>query len=113
MLSTFEVVIYATVLVLLLPTLLYASFAGSGVPESSWLAKYYRAERYLNLAGNLFLLAICANAIARLGLHFGYISPGVSDRVMLVIGLAFGVTLLAYLALWIRAALKVRRGIRA
>jgi hypothetical protein len=89
---------------------LYASFAGIGVPESSRLAKYYRAERYLNLAGNLFLLAICANAIARLGLHFGFIHASVSDRLMLVIGLVFGVTLLTYLALWIRAALKVRRG---
>jgi hypothetical protein len=110
MLSTFEIAIYATVLVLLLPMLLYASFAGSGVPESSRLAKYYRAERYLNFAGNLFLLAICATAIARLGLHFGYINASVSDRLMLVIGVAFGVTLLAYLALWVRAALKVRRG---
>ena len=61
MLSTFEITIYATGLVLLLP-ILYASFAGSGVPESSWFAKYYRAERYLNLAGNLYLLTLCATA---------------------------------------------------
>jgi hypothetical protein len=68
------------------------------VPESSWFAKYYRAERYLNLAGNLFMLTVCATAVARLGLHFGYIDASEADRLMLATGLAFGVTLLAYLA---------------
>ena len=110
MLSTFEVLSFAAVLVLVLPAILYSLFTGSAVPESSWFAKYYRAERYLNLAGNLFLLTVCATAVARLGLHFDYINASVSDRLMLVIGVAFGVTLLAYLALWVRAVLKVRRG---
>jgi hypothetical protein len=109
MLSTFEILSFAAVLVLVLPAVLYSLVTGSGVPESSWFAKYYRAERFLNLAGNVFLLTVCAYAIARLGVHFGYIDASVSDRLMLATGWAFGVTLLAYLGLWIRAALKVHR----
>jgi hypothetical protein len=110
MLSTFEIVSFAAVLVLVLPAILYSLATGSGVPESSWFAKYYRAERYLNFAGNLFLLTICAYAGIRLGLHYGLIGASGWDRVDLVIGWAFGVTLLAYLAFWIRAGLKVHRG---
>jgi hypothetical protein len=109
MLSTLEVVIYAAALLVLLPLLLYELLARPGVPESSWLAKYYRAERYLNLAADLFLLAIGATAVAKLGLHFGYIDASVSDRLMFATGLAFGVTILAFLGLFIRAALKVHR----
>jgi hypothetical protein len=115
MLSTLEILLFAVVLVLVLPATLYSLVTGSGVPESSWFAKYYRAERYLNFAGNLFLLTICAYAIAMLGLHYGLIDASVSNRLTPAIGVAFGVTLLAYLALWVRAAIKVRRssGIRA
>ncbi|MFZ1105481.1 MAG: hypothetical protein WAN86_21935, partial [Hyphomicrobiaceae bacterium] len=104
MLSTFEILSFAAVLVLVLPAILYSLITRSGAPEGSWFAKYYRAERYLSLAGNLFLLTVCATAVARLGMHFGYIEASVADRLMLVIGVAFGVTLVAYLALWVRAA---------
>jgi hypothetical protein len=109
MLTTFEVAIYIVALVILVPMILYSLITGKGVPESSWFAKYYRAERYLLLAGNLFLLAVCASAVARLGRHFGYIDASASDRLSIPLGVAFGVTLLASLVLWIRAAVKVRR----
>jgi hypothetical protein len=112
MLTTFEVVIYVIVLVLL-PLIVYSLITGSRPPEKSWFAKYYRAERYLDLAGNVFVLAICAYAIARLGLHFGYIGPGAEDSLMLWIGLAFAATLLCYLGLWVRAAVRVRRNGRS
>jgi len=108
MLTTFEVLLYAFLL-LLLPLLLHSLVTGSQPPEKGWLARYYRAERYLNFAGNLFVLTICANAIAKLGRHFGYIDPSAKDRLALVIGVSMAATLLAFLALWIRAALKVHR----
>jgi len=108
MLTTFEVLLYGLV-ILLLPLVVHSLTTGSKPPEKSWFARYYRIEKHLNLAGNLFLLALCANAVARLGLHFGYIDAGAQDRVALAVGIPFAVTLLAFLGLWIRAALKLRR----
>ena len=109
MLTTLEVVLYAFVLVVLLPVALYSLLTGSQPPEKSWFAKYYRAEKYLGLAGNLFLLTLWANVATRLGLHFGYIDATAAGRLALPIGIPFAAALLAFLALWVRAALKVRR----
>jgi hypothetical protein len=108
MLTTFEVLLNC-LLILLLPLIGYSLLTGSQPPDKGWLAKYYRAERYLNLARDLFLLAICATAIARLGLHFGYIDPSARDAVELAVGVLFGATFLVFVCLWIRAALRVRR----
>jgi hypothetical protein len=106
MLTTFEILLYAVVL-LLLPLILHSLVTGSQPPEKGWLARYYRAEKHLNVAGNLFVLTICVNAVAKLGRHFGYIDPSAKHRLALVIGVSMAATLLAFLALWIRAALKV------
>lgn len=108
MLSTYEIALYALVVVLL-PIVAFSLLKGSPPPQIGLLAKYYRAEKHLNLVGNLFLLTVCANALARLGLHFGFIDPGAQSRLMFGIGLPFVVLLLAFLALWVRAFLKVRR----
>jgi hypothetical protein len=108
MLTTFEVLLH-TLVAVLLPWIVYSLITGSQPPETNWLAKYYRVEKYLSFTRDLFLLAVCVTAIARLGLHFGYIDPSAKDQVELAVGLLFGVTLFVFLGLWIRAVLKVRR----
>lgn len=70
MLTTFEVLLY-TGAVLFLPLIVRSLITGSQPAENNWFAKYYRVEKYLSFTRDLFLLAVCATVIARLGLHFG------------------------------------------
>jgi hypothetical protein len=110
MLTTLELAIYAAAVVVALPAALYSLMTGSRPPEMGLFVRYYRAQKHLSLAGNLFLLAVCAHALVKLGLHFGYIAPGLTEKVMFLTGLAFGATLLLFLGLWIAAAVRVRGG---
>lgn len=109
MLSPYEVAIFAVAVPLLLPLALYALITGAQPPETSSLARYYRAEPYLSLFGNLFLLAVCASAIARLGRHFGVIDASLAEALEWWINVPFAALLVASLGLWIKAALRVRR----
>jgi hypothetical protein len=107
--STAAIAMHIAGLLVLPPLILYGFIAGPGLPESSFLEKYFRAETYLNLAGSLFLVVLwlsCAGKVAR---HFGYLDPASWDRLQIPIGLAFAVTSFAYLGLWIRALIKVHR----
>src|SRR5262245_29613913 len=109
MLSTTAIAMYIAGLLVLPPLILYGFIAGPGLPENSFLEKYFRAERYLNLAGSLFLVVLwlsCAGKVAR---HFGYLDPAAWDRLEIPMGLAFFATSFAYLGLWIRALIKVHR----
>jgi hypothetical protein len=108
MLSTPEIAIYALVLVLI-PLALFSLMRGSPPPEFGPLTKFYHAEKYLNVVGNLFVLSICAHALGRLALHFGVIEMSAADRVELATSIPLLSLLLVYLALWVRAVLKVRR----
>jgi hypothetical protein len=108
MLTNFEVLLYASSLIVL-PIAIYSLLTGSKAPEGTWIAKYYAAETYLGPAGNLFLLAVCANGLVKLGLHFGFIDPARMGSVDLIIGVPFMALLVVYLGLWMRAARKVRR----
>ncbi len=57
MLTTVQVILNSTVC-FLLPLVLYSLATGSPAPTSGPLAKFYAAERHLNLCGNLFLLVL-------------------------------------------------------
>ena len=57
MLTNFEVLLYASSLIVL-PIAIYSLLTGSKAPEGTWIAKYYAAETYLGPAGNVFLLAV-------------------------------------------------------
>lgn len=107
MLTPFEVGLY-TCAALLLPLAVWSLAKGSPAPRG-FLTKYYEAEKYLNLVGNLFLLTICANAICRLGVHFGLIGETAQGILAIIIGVPFGILLVGFLALWIKAAIKLRR----
>jgi hypothetical protein len=108
MLSNAEVVIYAAAIAVLLPLVLWSLATGAAVPERSWFFKYYRAERHLMLAGNLFILVVIAVGIIKLAAHFGYLDAESAQTTDKYAGIAFGLTLLMYLVFWIRAYLKVR-----
>jgi len=113
MLSTFELVTYVVAAVVLLPLALFSLLNGSPAPQNTILSKYYAAEKHLNLVGNLFLLTVCAHAIAGLAQHFAVIDTATAESVRLLVGLPFGVLLVAFLALWVKAAVKIRRDSRA
>jgi hypothetical protein len=108
MLSNFEIGLYSLV-VILLPLVAYGMVTGAPPPENTWLSKYYRAEKYLHPVGNIFLLTLCANTIVKLARHFGYVPPVMDDRIAIVGGTFFFLMFVAFLVLWIRAYLKVRR----
>lgn len=107
--TTAEVILYSAAAAILAPLLIYSFLNGSPSPESGPLAKYYRAEKHLALVGNLFLLALTAVAIGKLGLHFGIIDASLGDRVDLWTSVPFLVLLLLFGGMLIRAVLKVRR----
>lgn len=109
MLTNFEVLLYASSIIVVLPIAIYSLLSGSKAPEGTWVAKFYAAEKYLGLTGNVFLLAICANGLVKLGLHFGFIDPALIDSLDLLVGIPFMALLVLYLGLWVRAFLKVRR----
>jgi hypothetical protein len=108
MLTPIEVPLYALAL-LFIPLATYSLITGSTVPENSPFAKYYRAEKYLGLVSNLFLLALSLSCAVKLGLHFGYIDPEWTNRFSTVTAAAFMLLLVLDLVFWARAALKVRR----
>lgn len=107
MLSNFEIALYGFVAVLL-PLAAFELLTGAQ-PANTWLSKYYKVEKYLHPCGNLFLMTVCANAIAKLAFHFGFIDAAMNARLAPVVGVPFFVLLVAFLVLWIRACLKVRR----
>lgn len=107
MLSTFEVFLLSFVSLLFpvaLITLVY-----SIPPPESFLSKYYRAEKLLNPVGNLFLITVCLDAMTKLAGHFGFIDAATKSTIHPFIGVPFGVLLLAFLGLWVKAFFKVRR----
>jgi hypothetical protein len=108
-LSLFHLLINGFLVLVLLPIVLVSLATGSKQPESSWFAKFYRAEPWLGLVGNIFLLVLCAIAASKLALHFGFIDAATADAVEGWITIPFLVLLLVFLILWIKAVMKVRR----
>jgi hypothetical protein len=110
MLSTLDLIINGFVAVVLLPIVLVSLFTGSKPPENTFFSKYYHADKHLMLVGNVFLLAVCATAVAKLALHFGAIDAPTEETVSNWIGIPFLLLLVVFLAMLIRAVLRVRRG---
>ena len=107
--ALFNLLIHGFLVFVLLPIVLVSLATGSKQPEGSLFAKYYRAEPWLGLAGNIFLLVLCAIAAIKLALHFGFVDAALAEAIDGWIGIPFLGLLLVVLALWIRALLKVRR----
>ncbi|MCC7253966.1 hypothetical protein [Hyphomicrobium sp.] len=108
MLTTLQLVICGFVAFVVFPLALRSLFTGSKPPEGS-LRKYYAAESYLNFTGDLMLVALSLLAITSLAQHFGVIDTDLGMRLSDWITVPFMILLLAYLVLWVRAMLKVRR----
>jgi hypothetical protein len=109
MLTTLEVFIYAAVL-FVFPVTVYAMGKGSPPPPLNFpLVRYYKVEKHLSLVGNLFVLSICFTAAIRLALHFGLIDSALSDRMDWFTQVPFMLLFFVYAAMWIRAAIKLRR----
>lgn len=109
MLMTYHIVLYSIVLFLLMPIVIIDLIRGSPVPNSPFFAKYYRNERYLALAGNLFLLTVGAHAATKLGQHFELISPATAEWLQSYINAPFFLMLVIFASLYVKAFLKVRK----
>ncbi|WP_295558054.1 hypothetical protein [uncultured Hyphomicrobium sp.] len=109
MLTVLNLFIYGFVALVVLPLAVASLATGSKPPENTMLTKYYNAEKHLMLAGNLFLLAVGAIAILKLVQHFALIDASRADRLEGWINVPFFALLVAFLFLFVRAHVKVRR----
>jgi hypothetical protein len=112
MLSPIEVALYFAAIMILLPITIWSLSTGSKAPEKTWASKYYAVERRLGITGNLFLLAVCVEALSKLGLYFGMIDPNRSGSLADLTGEPFATLMAVYLALWARALWKTHRKTR-
>jgi len=113
MMTTFDLIVSGFVALVVLPLAVSSLIAGSPPPpHNMFITKYYEAEPRLMLVSNLFLLAVCATAIHKLATHFGLLSEAISNSLELWIGVPFFILLVAFLGLFTKAILKVRRANR-
>ncbi len=109
MLTTLELMINGFVALIILPLAIASLTGGSKAPENTFLTKYYHAEPRLMLVSNVFLLSVCATAIAKLAAHFGYLDASQAEQVEPWITIPLMGLLVVFLAMMVRAWLKVRR----
>ena len=110
--STIQVAISIISAFLIVPTALYSLVTRSNTPTQGRIAKYYRAEKNLDIGGNLVLLVVGLGAMIKLADHFGIISHQLGESAKLVFGVTALITVLGYIGLWISAVVKVRAGNR-
>lgn len=109
MLSNLELFFSGFAVLLILPLTVASLLSGSPPPPKSALSRYYEAQPRLMLAGNIFLLTVCASAVLRLAEHFGYLDAAGVEAIEPWIMVPFFITMLAFLGMFISAILKVRR----
>lgn len=109
MLTTFELIVNAFVVIAVLPLAISSLASGSKPPENSSIAKYYQVEPNLMLASNLFLLAVCTIAALKLVGHFGLFDAGTVEAAQNWTMLPFFVLFAAFAFFFVRAFLRVRR----
>lgn len=112
MLTTFEVVGFALVLIVLLPVAIISLATGSKPPKSTSVRKSYMAlgivtqlspfrtdqerivkcyhiEPYLRFVSDLLLVAVCTVIATQLALHFRVIDPNLGEQIKIWFGIAF------------------------
>ncbi|NJO22057.1 MAG: hypothetical protein HC868_02785 [Sphingomonadales bacterium] len=108
MLSTVELAMTSFVIVLL-PLTVYSMITRALPPQTTWLGKIYAADTRLLLVSNLFLLAVCLSSLVRLAIHFRLVGTPLQTPLEIVVGVPFFILLVIFLAMLVRAGLKVRR----
>lgn len=109
MFTSLELLINSFVALVILPLAISSMIGGSRPPENTVLTKYYHAEPRLMLASNVFLLSVCATAIAKLAQHFGYLGAGQAAQLEPWLSVPLMVLLVVFLTMAVKAWLKVRR----
>lgn len=109
MLDLLQVFINGIVAFLILPLAVLSLIGGSKPPQNTVFTKYYEAQPYLMLAGNVFLITLAGIALIKLALHFGVIDAALADRLDGWVSIPFFIMLLVFLGLFVSAVLKVRR----
>lgn len=108
MLSTADVILHCIVLIFI-PLALYSLFARNLPAENTFLGRLFRTDPNLIVVNNLFLLALCVVSLYRLGVHLGYIGPSLKQPLELLSHAPFAVLLVVFLAMFVRAMLRLRR----
>jgi hypothetical protein len=106
MLSTLDIVLHSIVLVFI-PLAIRSLMTRELPPESTYLGRVFRADPNLIVVNSLFLLALCLSSLYRLGVHFGLI--GRAQGIELVAHIPFMVLLVVFLAMLVRAMMRLRR----
>jgi hypothetical protein len=109
MLSTWEIILNSCVVVLLLPLAVQSLITRRLPPERSFLGKLYRADPYLPIVNDIFLIALSCTCMGRLALHFGLIDLSRKSTVDTVTAAPFIVLLFLFFGFLIRAGIRLRR----
>lgn len=112
MLTDLDLAISGFVSLVVLPLAVISLLTGSKPPENTIFYKYYRAERHLMAIGNLFLLTVCATAVAKFAQHLGFIGAETAETFTTWMSGPLMVLLAVFLVFLLRAVLKVRRAER-
>jgi hypothetical protein len=106
MLATADIILHSIVLVFI-PLSIHSLMTRQLPPESTFLGRLFRTDPNLIVVNSLFLLALCLASLYRLGMHFGAIGqvPGLE----LAAHIPFMVLLVVFLAMFVRAMLRLRR----
>ena len=105
MLTNFEVLLYASSLIVVLPIAIYSLLSGSKAPEGSGLRIIMRPRNSWS-DRQRFPARDLRQWIVKLGMHFGFIDPALVDSLDLLVGIPFMALLVLYLGLWVRAFLR-------
>lgn len=108
MLTTADIVLHCIVLVFI-PLSIHSLMTRQLPPESTFLGRLFRTDPNLIVVNSLFLLALCLASLYRLGVHFGLIPPSLVPRLELAAHIPFAVLLVVFLAMFVRAMLRLRR----
>lgn len=108
MLSPFDLILHSLVVFYVFPAALYSLGTGSPVLNGPG-AKLFKAEKYLRLCGDLFILVICVTSVIKLALHFNFVGPRLGDEALFYLGFPFTALLILYLVLMTKAVIKLRR----
>jgi hypothetical protein len=106
MLGTADIILHSIVL-LFIPLAIRSLMTRELPPEGTYFGRIFRADPNLIVVNSLFLLALCLSSLYRLGVHFGVI--GSAQGLELVAHLPFMVLLVVFLAMLVRAMMRLRR----
>jgi hypothetical protein len=108
MLGTVDIILHSIVL-LFIPLAIHSLVTRQLPPEGTFLGRLFRTDPNLIVVNGLFLLALCLASLYRLGIQLGVIDQGQMPGLELMAHIPFMVLLVVFLAMIMRAMMRLRR----